>query len=146
MLSILNNFNKFKRISFPTQTYLLVKFISDAQRTEKSSNFICWKQTHPLWWCVSALFVLQENSTQDETWKIYFLQPTQQSIQYFRGTFSTHIPNNTWSWSYRNIASSQTQWCLSISHRLTNLSKSDNAPTFSFSISSRSTAQAQSFS
>ena len=96
-------------------TYLLVRFITDAPRTQKSRYFVHREKSYTFRWSISYFSLPSLHQVQDCVIQVAFLDPTQQSLLNYRKHFGCDVSEYARDWSYRNDRSSQTQRSVSIS-------------------------------
>jgi len=115
------------------KTYFLIRFSDDAIRPSKNHSFLRWKESYPFWRSISPAPFLQTDTIATPFVSKANLYPTQQSLQCSRGNVSIDLPHYIRDRTDRNVPSLKTKWCLSIPHRITHLSQSNDPATFSSS-------------
>lgn len=131
---MLNKSLKFNKIGVSIvyePTYLKVRFIRNAFRPPKFNDFFLRKHSHPFWWHLSALSVLQKTATQDFAVQRNPIHSTQQPIHNFGRNSVTHLPDLLGVREDRNNSALETQRRLSISHGIARIPRSNNIATLS---------------
>ncbi len=110
-------------------TYLLVRFVQNAQRAQKSRYFIHRKTSYAFRWSISCLSVPSPIKVQGLVVQCSTTTSTQQSLLDCRKYSRSEVSEYAWRWSYRNDRSSQTQRSVSISCWSSCISESNNSTT-----------------
>jgi hypothetical protein len=121
------------RFSVWPLTYLKVRLRNHAKTHPKTChNFIFWRYAYPFWWCLLATSLFQEvKITQAITTRSTF-SSTKQSIHYCRRNAIIDLSNITVIRTDRNVPPITAQWRISISNRITCISKPNNSAALSF--------------
>ena len=124
-----NKSNTISRNSQKNVTYLLVRFDSDAPRTEKSQNILHRKKSHPLRRSVSHFVVSSTIASQKYSQQIINDHSAKQPLLNHRKHTCVDVSEYARHWSHRDYSSAQTQWSVSLSCRHTSISQSYDATT-----------------
>lgn len=126
---ICNKSNTISEICQKNITNLLVRFNSDAQRSEKSRSYVHGKQSHGLQWNITHYLVHTSHASHKHVEQVAYFSSTQQSLYNHRKYACADVSEHAWYRSHRNNSAAQTQWCLSVSCRNPCIPESDNVST-----------------
>src|SRR2546427_748094 len=123
------------------ETYLLVRFLRRALRTQKSQNFLRRQEPHALRRSISAASFLQEAFTASAVISQRPLSTPQPSLQCGRRDPGAHLSDLSGHWQDRNYSSTETERGLPAAHRFARVSSSDYPATIPLSHGSQSLSQ-----
>ncbi len=107
-------------------TYLLVRFILDAPRAQKSPHFLHWKKYYARWWSISCFSIPSPHKIQELVVQYLFPTSAQQSLYHRRKCSCLDLSRHARHRSHRNNSSPQTQWSVSLSGRPSSISRPNN--------------------
>src|SRR4030042_5618440 len=147
---MLKNFDKMPlRIYMKNQkavlhkTYFLIRFSDHAIRPSKNCSHIRRKKPYPLWRNIFTASFLQTDTITPPFISKANIYSTQQSLQCLGGNVSIDLPHYLRDRTDRSYPSLKTKWCLSIPHRITQLSQSNDPETLPSSHGPRGSSQIQ---
>ena len=123
------------------KTYFLIRFSDHAIRPSKNCSHIRWEKPYPLWRNIFTASFLQTDTITPPFISKANLYSTQQSLRCPGGNVSIDLPHYIRDRTDRSYPSLKTKWCLSIPHRITHLSQSNDPETLPSSHGPRGSSQ-----
>src|SRR4030042_1207489 len=114
-----------------TLTYLKVRLrINEKTQFSSRCYFVFWRYSHPFWRYLLTPILFQTIKVTQAITSLSSISSTQQSLHSSGGDVGTHLSHLSGAWTNRDHSSLKTERGLSIPHRITQLSQSNNVKAF----------------